>query len=90
VAQEALRNVAKHSKAKTAYVAVAGTKRFVSLVVRDTGIGFVLARVAAGQSLGLTSMEERSRLLNGKLQIVSTPGQGTIVKLRFPREVTTV
>jgi PAS domain S-box-containing protein len=39
VAQEALRNVAKHSKAKTAYVAVAGTKRFVSLVVRDTGIG---------------------------------------------------
>jgi PAS domain S-box-containing protein len=86
VAQEALRNVAKHSKAERAYVHVLGTKRFISLTVRDTGIGFVPERVAAGHSLGLTSMEERSRLLNGEFKVTSAPGKGTTVKLRVSRE----
>jgi PAS domain S-box-containing protein len=89
VAQEALRNVAKHSKATRASVYLVQTDRFVNLVVRDMGVGFVPARIPAGHSLGLTSMEERSRLLNGKFQVVSAPGQGTVVKLQVVREVQT-
>jgi signal transduction histidine kinase len=87
VAQEALRNVAKHSKAKKACVHVIGTKRFITLIVQDTGVGFDPNLVAAGQSLGLTSMEERTRLLRGSFQVVSAPGQGTTLKMRVPREV---
>jgi PAS domain S-box-containing protein len=87
VAQEALWNVAKHSKAKKASVRVSATGRFVRLVVRDNGLGFHPERVGAGQSLGLTSMEERSRLLNGKFSVVSSPGLGTTLKLSIPREV---
>ena len=83
VAQEALWNVAKHSKAKKASVRVSATARFVRLVVRDNGIGFHPERVGAGQSLGLTSMEERSRLLNGKFSVVSSPGLGTTLTLPF-------
>jgi len=87
VAQEALWNVAKHSKAKKANVRVSATGRFVRLVVRDDGFGFDPERVEAGQSLGLTSMEERSRLLNGKFSVISAPGLGTTLKLCIPREV---
>ena len=87
VAQEALWNVTKHSKAKKASVRVSATGRFVRLVVRDNGIGFHPERVGAGQSLGLTSMEERSRLLNGKFSVVSSPGLGTTLKLSIPFEV---
>ena len=86
VAQEALRNVAKHSKANSASVRVSATHRFVRLIVRDNGVGFYPERVGAGHSLGLTSMEERSRLLNGKLHVASVRGRGTTLKLRIPRE----
>jgi signal transduction histidine kinase len=87
VAQEALRNVAKHSKAQLACVHVVGTNRFVNLVVKDLGKGFDPDGVGVGQSLGLTSMEERTRSLNGRFQVSSSPGRGTTVKMRVPREV---
>lgn len=86
VAQEALRNVAKHSGAKHACVTIVGTDRYVNLTVRDSGIGFEPRAVAARRSLGLTSMMERSRLLNGVFRVESQPGQGTVVKLRIPKE----
>lgn len=87
VTQEGLRNVAKHSGAKQAWVSVIGTARHVNLTVRDAGVGFVTGAITAHHSLGLTSMAERTRLINGVFRISSAPGKGTILKIRIPREV---
>jgi PAS domain S-box-containing protein len=87
VAQEGLRNVAKYSEAKQAFVSVVGTGRYVNLTIRDTGVGFLPGSVTARRGLGLTSMTERTRLLNGTFRVISAPGKGTTLHLRVPREV---
>ena len=81
VAQEGLRNVAKY------FVSVVGTGRYVNLTIRDTGVGFLPGSVTARRGLGLTSMTERTRLLNGTFRVISAPGKGTTLQLRVPREV---
>jgi PAS domain S-box-containing protein len=87
IAQEGLRNVAKHSGSKKASVSVIGTGRYINLMVRDTGVGFLPGSITAKRGLGLTSMTERSRLLNGTFRITAAPGEGTVLQLRVPREV---
>ena len=60
VAQEGLRNAAKHSGAVEASVSVVGTGRYVNLMIRDSGAGFAVGSATARRGLGLTSMAERS------------------------------
>jgi signal transduction histidine kinase len=84
VAQEALRNVAKHAAVKEAWVSLAGTGQEVVLRVEDRGIGFDPAAMCSQPGLGLSSMEERARLIQGDLSVASTPGQGTAVTMRVP------
>jgi PAS domain S-box-containing protein len=79
VAQGALSNVTRHSQATTAYVSLEAQDGGVLLVVRDDGIGFDPDAVGTGQSLGLLSMRERVRLVNGTVDIESSPGHGTVV-----------
>ena len=86
VAQEALRNVAKHSGAKQASVSVIGKGRYVYLTVRDDGMGFLSGSATARRGLGLTSMAERSHLLNGTFRVTSAPQKGTAIEVRVPRE----
>jgi PAS domain S-box-containing protein len=85
VAQESLRNVVKHSKAKQANVSLTRSKTGIRLSVKDPGAGFQMAQLKGG--LGLLSMEERVRLAGGKFSINSQPGGGTSVEaeLPFPR-----
>ncbi len=56
------------------------------LAVRDDGAGFDPAGPGKGRSLGLASMRERVRLVNGTLDIESAPGQGTSVVAWVPAE----
>ncbi|RME81230.1 MAG: HAMP domain-containing protein [Caldilineae bacterium] len=85
IMQEALSNVRKHSLARQVHVELTRTSRSLILVVRDSGIGFDAARAQDGQrSLGLISMSERARLLNGRLEITSAPGEGTTVTTVLP------
>jgi two-component system, chemotaxis family, CheB/CheR fusion protein len=84
IAQEALRNVSKHSGSPVASISLAHAGRHVRLTVRDRGRGFTPAQVRYGEGLGLISMEERSRTLSGKLAVMSKPGAGTLVVLRVP------
>jgi signal transduction histidine kinase len=56
----------------------------VSLSVRDTGTGFNLATALTGSGFGLISMQERLKLVKGKLTIDSTPGRGTVISARVP------
>jgi signal transduction histidine kinase len=77
IAQEALRNVVKHSGAGGASVVLVGQNGALTLEVRDTGQGFDPAEAAGQGGLGLVSMRERLRLLAGELTVESQPGGGT-------------
>jgi PAS domain S-box-containing protein len=84
VLQEALQNAVKHSADQNFRVEVRGTKEGISLAVRDSGIGFDWKDAMNRRGLGLISMRERLRLVNGELSIQSEPGRGTIVLARVP------
>jgi len=86
IAQEALNNVGKHSKATLASVNLSRKGKEIVLSVKDNGIGFALGgkRQPAGRGIGLGSMRERSELLGGSLELNSKPGAGTILTVRIP------
>jgi PAS domain S-box-containing protein len=84
VAQESLRNIAKHAKATKVRVVLSGRKDGITLRVEDIGDGFDLNEVKGKGGLGLISMEERVRLVSGKFTIKSQPGKGTIVEVFVP------
>ncbi len=84
VAQEALNNVARHAGAGTASVLLRQDANGLILAIRDDGVGFDPANRARGRSLGMASMRERVRLVNGTLDIESAPGQGTSVVVWVP------
>jgi len=82
VAQEALRNIAKHAAVKKACVTLVAIGPELLLRVQDKGVGFDSAGTHSQPGLGLSSMEERVRLIQGKLTIASAPGRGTTVEVR--------
>jgi signal transduction histidine kinase len=84
VAQESLRNIAKHANATNVRVVLIGGKGGLTLRIEDTGDGFDLNEVKGKGGLGLISMEERVRLVGGKLTIQSKPGDGTKVEVFVP------
>src|SRR5438128_2143152 len=88
IIQEALTNVHKHARAKMAEVTMNLQPSRVSVVVKDDGQGFDVARTEANlhknKNLGLLSMRERAELEKGTLEIRSQPGRGTEVKVEIP------
>jgi PAS domain S-box-containing protein len=86
VAQEALNNVIHHAGARAASVVLRQVDRGVLLAVRDDGVGFDPGEPTQRRSLGLLSMRERLRLVNGTLDIESAPGQGTAIVAWVPLE----
>ncbi len=84
VAQEALRNVARHAKASVATVILAPAGGGLSLAVSDNGVGFDIEVTRSRPSLGCASMGERVRLLGGRLGIKSAPGEGTTISAWVP------
>ncbi len=81
VVQEALNNVAKHSKSKRAAVRLSYLPEAVVLEVEDEGVGFGAAN---GQGMGLITMRERAELVKGSLEIEGGGGRGAIIRLRVP------
>jgi PAS domain S-box-containing protein len=86
VLQEALQNAVKHSGAKRVEVKLQEDSESLHLVVRDAGKGFDVQAASRGKRLGLTSMRERIRLVNGKIAIHSKPHGGTTIEARVPFE----
>jgi PAS domain S-box-containing protein len=84
VLQEALQNATKHSGSRDMQVLLSGGSDEIQLTVRDSGIGFDLGEAIMGRGLGLTSMTERLRLVNGDLSINSEPHRGTTIRARVP------
>jgi PAS domain S-box-containing protein len=84
VAQESLRNVVKHSRAKSAGVELCAEDGELHLTVTDSGVGYDPDQVKERNGLGVISMRERLRSLGGRLSIRSTPGEGTTVEAVVP------
>ena len=87
ILQEALRNAAKHSGVHNVEVHFWGTTDEIHLTVSDSGVGFDTKTTKEGQGLGLTSMQERMKLVNGDLSIESRPMRGTTISARVPLSV---
>jgi two-component system CheB/CheR fusion protein len=84
IAQESMRNVAKHAKAKRLSVALAVRDLGLVLSLQDDGIGFAPHAVKGKGGLGLVSIGERARIVGGTLSIESKPGDGTRISVRVP------
>ena len=81
VAQEALRNCARHSGATRVHVALDKAVRGVRLAIEDNGRGF---RAGRTRGLGLLGMEERVCQLGGSFRLQSEPGRGTTILAELP------
>jgi len=84
VLQEALHNSAKHSGVRHFKVRLWGVSDEIHLTVKDSGIGFHREGARTSRGLGLISMEERLKLLNGTLSVESQPKCGTTIHARVP------
>jgi PAS domain S-box-containing protein len=84
VLQEALHNAARHSGVRRIEVQLAENSGEIHLNVSDLGKGFDVEAARQGQGLGLTSMQERLRLVGGTILIDSKPLAGTTIHVRVP------
>lgn len=87
IVQEALNNVARHSRATEAWVEMEERERELLLEIRDNGAGFEVGNPAErspNDGIGLMGMRERAEHLKGTLKVQSTPGKGTAINVRIP------
>jgi PAS domain S-box-containing protein len=85
IAQEALANALKHSGSETIRVALSCADGKLQLLVADRGRGFDPAALQITKArLGLISMRERTRLMNGSFDLAAAPGQGVQVLVQVP------
>ena len=84
VMREGLQNIAKHSRAAAASITLWGLSDGIRLLIQDKGIGFDPNEVKKKAGIGLSSMRERLRLVNGTISFKSKPGQGTAIEVFIP------
>ena len=81
IASEAVTNARKHAGARVLAVSCAYGRRSLTVRVRDDGRGFDPAQDAPEGHYGLAGMRERATAIGARLEVASTPGQGTVVTL---------
>lgn len=85
IVQEALNNILKHSEANEASVQIKRADGEIQMTITDDGRGFTVEPASRAElqkrGLGLTGTAERVRILGGKLNIQSAPGQGTTLHI---------
>lgn len=86
IVQEALNNAAKHSGTRRAEVRMRFGPRDLTVHVTDFGHGLPAAKKHNQPGLGLIAMRERASLLNGSLNVSSSPGVGTTIAIKMPFE----
>jgi signal transduction histidine kinase len=90
VVQEAISNIARHAQAHQVHITVLPEAEGIVVQVSDDGVGFDLSEeLDFGRrqlSFGLLGMQERLATVNGRLQIRSSPGQGTQLRIDVPGE----
>ncbi len=85
IVQEALTNIAKHSRASSCRIQLRRSDANLEVIVEDDGRGFDAMDMAdPRRGLGIVGMRERAALLSGRLAVESGNGEGTRVNVRLP------
>ena len=89
IAQEAITNVLRHSRAKHASIVVMRRDEEAILLIEDDGIGFSTTSGTEGRlsGIGLRGMKERASLAGGRINVESNSGTGTSIRISVPLEV---
>jgi signal transduction histidine kinase len=82
IAQEALNNIAKHSSASKAKLALKSLSSKITMDISDNGVGFD-NRDNSSENLGLIIMQERAKMMGASFEIESSPGKGTRVSVNY-------
>ena len=89
IVQDAMDNIASHSRATNAWLSLSMENAGLGLIIRDDGSGFdvgaIMAQTDADSGLGLRSMKRRAELSGGTLDIISREGTGTTVHALWPK-----
>ena len=84
IAQEALTNISKHARAKSAWINLTFTVDQIILTIRDNGVGLAATNsTKSNGSYGLEAMRERAQRIGGRLQIENSKNGGTSVRVRM-------
>jgi signal transduction histidine kinase len=83
IAQEALNNIVKHSRAHRVKLSLSTTAAGLRLMIHDDGLGFDQAKIK-NERLGLAIMQERASAISASVEILSTPGRGTQIQIDWP------
>jgi signal transduction histidine kinase len=86
VLQEALNNMARHSGSQQAEVRANFSADHLRLEIQDRGKGFAGNGASGHRGIGMVAMRERAELLRGKIEFISPPGGGALVRLDVPLE----
>jgi signal transduction histidine kinase len=84
IAQEALCNIGRHARASEVKIEVCVSAGRFHMSIEDNGNGFELTRISDPRAVGLVGMRERAHIIGARLDINSTPGTGTAVRLEIP------
>ena len=88
IVQEALTNIAKHSDARSVSMTIRREENSVMLVVEDNGRGFDIRKLLeenpGERGMGMRTMDERARMLGGRLEVWSQPERGTRLTFTIP------
>lgn len=84
IVQEGLNNAVKHAKGSNIYIFLERTDGSLHLMIRDTGVGFDPEKIKHKEGLGLSSIRERVRLIDGQFTIETKEGKGTSVEVIAP------
>ncbi len=84
IVQEGMHNIATHSHTKSCSVELTAESEGLLLRISDSGVGFDQTRPRSTTGLGLISMRERLRLVNGQIVLHSAPRKGTQLEVRVP------
>ncbi len=87
IAQEALNNIIKHSKASRFGIQLVISNKYIRLIISDNGIGFDTENILTNKfklGMGLINMRERVETFNGKFKIDSAPDKGTMLVAELP------
>jgi signal transduction histidine kinase len=87
ISQEALNNIVKHSRADRVSFTVSQDKDNLELLIEDNGSGFDLREaLEEAQGMGIASMKERAQYSGGVFSLISSKGNGTVIRVSWPSE----
>ena len=91
ILQEAVSNILRHANASKAFINLQLEDNYVVLEIKDNGRGFDVEKTTGEavtrKQLGLLGMQERVSLVNGTVNVESTPGEGTTLRVYIPLHI---